>query len=149
MAGPFLQTAVLCEKVLTEANGVFSAIRIVDRFTTHATGADVPDEMPPGVIDLTALVIVKAGDARGRFAIRLRPERPSGRQMDAIDFPIRFDGGPDQGQGLVLPMQMEMDEEGLYWIDVFLVARSGQAETLMTRMPLTIRYQPQRINPPE
>lgn len=149
MAGPFLQTALLCQKVLTEEDGVFSAIRIVDRFTTHAAGPDVPDEMPPGIIDLTALVIVKAGDARGRFGIRLRPQRPSGQQMDAMDFPIRFDGAPDQGQALVLPMQMQMDEEGLYWIDVFLVDRSGQKEDLLTRMPITIRYQPQRINPPE
>ncbi len=30
--GPFLQAAFICEKVLTEADGTVSAIRIIDRF---------------------------------------------------------------------------------------------------------------------
>jgi hypothetical protein len=148
MAGPYLSVAVLCEKVLREQNGVFSAIRIVDRSTITHVGPDVPDEMPPTKVDLTALVILKAGDARGRYALRLQPERPSGHKMDPLDFAIRFDAGPDQGQALVLPLQMEVDEEGLYWLDLFFVPGRGEKEKLLTRMPLTVSYQPQRISPP-
>lgn len=145
MAGPYLTVAVLCEKVLQEQDGVLSAIRIVDRFTARAVGAEVPDQMPTMTVEPTLLVIVKAGDARGRFALKLQPERPSGQKMPALDFYIRFDGAPDQGQALVLPMKMEVEEEGLFWLDLFFVAAPGE-EQLLTRMPLTIRYEPQRTS---
>jgi len=145
MPGPFLAAAILCEKVLVEQDGVFSAIRIVDQINHAIVGPDVPDELPTITIDLTALVVLKAGDARGRYAVRLRPEKPSGQRMPPAEFAVRFDAGPNQGSALLLPMRLEVDEEGLYWIDVHFVADRGSGDgELLTRMPLTVSYQPQR-----
>lgn len=150
MPGPYVAVAVLCEKVLQEQDGVLSAVRIVDQLTQGAVGPEVPDEMPPLAITLTALVVLKAGDARGRFAVRLRPEFPSGQQMPPVEFAVRFDGRPNQGQALVLPLNLEVSEEGLYWFDVLFVAERGAAEDqLLSRMPLTVSYQPQRTIPQE
>jgi len=36
--GPYLQAAFFCERLLEEADGVMSAIRIVDTITTHGDG---------------------------------------------------------------------------------------------------------------
>ncbi len=33
IGGPYLAFAVICERVLTEADGTISLIRVVDRFT--------------------------------------------------------------------------------------------------------------------
>src|SRR5947208_9362047 len=85
--GPFLQAALLCEKVLIEPDGVPSAIRIVDQLTiqrVQAEGEPAGPE-PPAVMQLSLLVILKSGDAPGAYVIRVRGRAPSGR---ATDFPV-------------------------------------------------------------
>ena len=39
LGGPYLHAAHFCEKLLTEKDGVLSAIRIIDRITVTASGA--------------------------------------------------------------------------------------------------------------
>lgn len=147
MPGPYLAVAVLCEKVLQEQDGVLSAVRIVDQLTQGAIGPEVPDDMPGLLINLTALIVLKAGDARGRFAVRLRPELPSGQQMPPAEFAVRFDGASNQGQALIMPLNLEVEEEGLYWFDVLFVAQRGGDDQLLSRIPLLVSYRPQRTTP--
>lgn len=145
MAGPFLQAAFFCERVLQEADGVVSAIRIVDQQTQFVAGPEVPNEMPPVVLSTTVLIALKAGDARGRYGVRIAPEAPSGQQLPALNVPVNFLGGSgEQGIHIVLPLQMQLVEEGLYWFDVLWVDdRAEESELLLTRMPLRVVYQPQ------
>lgn len=137
MQGPYLSMAVICEKVLNEQDGVLSLIRIIDRVTVGASGPDVPDEMPPAPLNFTVVVSLKSGAARGRHKLVLRPEDPSGHQMNALEVPIHFEG-EDRGANIIINFAITAEQEGLYWIDVLF------SDAVLTRMPLRVIYQPQK-----
>jgi hypothetical protein len=133
--------AVLCEKVLQEADGVISLIRIVDRLIQSTVGPGVPEEMPPFPVNLTAVIVLKSGSARGRHSIRLTIEAPSGEQMpqEAI-MPLLLEG-EERGINVVLNLGFMAEHEGLYWFNVHF----GTQDVLLTRIPLRVIYQPQRL----
>lgn len=137
--GPYLSAAVLCEKVLREQDGVLSVIRIVDRITHTIADPNPPDEMPPVPLAFTALVAFKSGEARGSYTLRLRPEDPSGTQLSAMDQQVLFEGEGDRGANIVVDFNFVAEMQGLYWIDVLF------QDDLVTRMPLRVIYQPQRV----
>lgn len=142
--GPHLHMAVLCEKVLTEGDGVLSIIRVIDQLTQTAVGPDPPEQMPPFLADnLTMVITIKADQARGRYGIKIRPEAPGGIQLPEIEQPITISAGPG-GVNLVMPMVLPVSGEGVYWFDVFLTAPGPQEDRLLTRVPLEIQYSPQR-----
>lgn len=62
--GPYLSAAFLCEKVLTEADGVKSAIRIFDRTTHTIAGPAPPTEMQPFDYEFMLFIRFKSGAAR-------------------------------------------------------------------------------------
>lgn len=133
--GPFLAAALLCERVLTEQDGVISLIRIVDRLTHTVVGPQAPPEMPPVRISWQLVLIFKSGAARGRAEVVLRLEAPSGLRIpQQTVLPVFFEG-EDRGVQLVAGLDLELTQEGLYWIDVLLEDR------LMTRVPLRVIYQ--------
>jgi hypothetical protein len=148
--GPWVQLACVCERVLQEQDGVLSLIRVVDRLMLGATGPEPPDEMPKMPVNFTLLVALKGGAARGRFQVRLTLEAPSGERMPTeATLPVLFEG-EDRGVNLVVPVGLELDQEGVYWFDVWLGPRYGQPEELLTRVPLRIVYQPQTApGPPQ
>lgn len=131
--GPWLQTAVLCEKVLQDKDGVVSLIRIVDRFTVTG-GREAPEQMPAVRITTSAAITLKSGFARGKYIVSLKPVAPSGRKLPEASMPVLLEG-EDRGVSVIAEMTFQLDEEGLYWIDVCL------GERLLTRMPLRIIYQ--------
>ena len=134
MGGPYICAALFCEKVLKEADGVLSAIRIIDRFNISG---DAP-EMAKSMLSFTALISLKSGDYRGRAEISIQPATPSGKLLPKITLAQNFEGDSDRGVGLAAPMQFEVEEEGAYWFDVYF------REQVITRMPLRIVY---RRNP--
>lgn len=135
--GPYLALAAICEKVLSEADGVLSLIRVIDRVVVGASGADVPDELPPTPLAFTVVVALKSGSARGRHKLTLRPESPSGQQMSSLEVPIHFEG-EDRGANVIINFNLTAEEEGLYWIDVLFEDKT------LTRMPLRVIYQPSK-----
>lgn len=140
--GPWVSVATICERVLNESDGVLSLIRVVDRITQTATGTEPPREMPP--VDLNAWVVVslKSDGARGRHTIKLRPEKPSGEQLPSMEMPVLFEG-EERGAALVLNLRMQLDQEGLYWFDVI---HDEANQKVLSRIPLRIIYQPQRMS---
>jgi len=138
--GPWVATALLCERVLHEADGVLSLIRVIDRVTHSAVGPQPPLEMPPVEIDLWAVIVLKSDEARGRHTVTVRPEKPSGEQMAATELPVLFEG-EERGAAVVLNLKLALDQEGLYWFDVIL----DEQPTRLTRIPLRLVYQPQKI----
>lgn len=133
MAGPYVQLATFCDKVLQEGDGVLSIIRAIDRIIITAQGDGVPQDLPQGNLQLTLVVALKADDAKGRHPVSLRIQQPSGvflpeRSMDAI-----FEG-EDRGVNLILHLQVEA-MEGLYWFEVRV------NDQLLTRVPLRVVYQ--------
>jgi hypothetical protein len=73
--------------------------------------------------------MLKAGDARGRYMIKVRPEAPSGRLLGETELPVSFAGTPDAGANLLVSFSMQAEVEGLYWISVLL------DDELLTRRP--------------
>ena len=132
--GPYLTSALLCELVLQESNGVNSIIRVIDRLTVSATGLEPPPEMPTSQHKYTLYVAFKSGSARGVKELKLRLQKPSGDSPPATTYPLNFEGEDDRGVNLVIQMAIDIDEVGLWWFDVSLDGVS------VTKIPLRVIY---------
>lgn len=132
--GPYVQAAVLCEKVLQEKDGVLSIIRIIDTINITASGMTAPDEMPAGQINLPAVVSLKAGMLTGKYEIEIVPVTPSGKKMHGVTVSAYFEGN-DRGVNVVLNMNLLVKEEGVFWFEV------SVHDQLLTRIPLRVVYQ--------
>lgn len=139
--GPFVTLAVFCERTIKEADGVLSLIRVVDRLELSGSGPDAPDELPPGAVVNTHLVIgLKPGAARGPQKVQVVMEHPDGvTRKDGPEIPIHFTGDQNAGQNLDLEIGIVLSGPGTYYADVFVNGR------LVTRTPLEVRYS---VNPP-
>jgi hypothetical protein len=132
--GPYLSTAVLCERVLEEKDGVVTLIRLIDRLIITTQGPEAPASMPPTPISLIAVIWLRAGQARGSHTLKLRPELPSGQGLEATQITVHFEG-EERGNRSVFNLNLVADQEGLYWFDVLF------DDTLLTRIPFRIIYQ--------
>jgi hypothetical protein len=141
-SGPFVNVAAFCDMTLLGADGTLSVIRIVDTVTNEAAVPEPPESMPPFVFATKLVLALKAGEARGRFSIKMRPEAPDGRTLAEQESTIHLDGG-NSGVNLVTDVQIGLDMEGLYWFDIVFVRAPGE-EQLLTRVPLLVRYQPRK-----
>lgn len=130
--GPHLNTAMICERILNEQDGVVSAIRIIDRVTF---GADPDGNLLNPQYPVTLFIGFRAGSARGRHSLSLQVEKPSGEQIPLLTAPMHFEG-EERGANVFFAMPFEPDQEGLYWFDVIL------GEERVTRIPLRAVYQP-------
>jgi hypothetical protein len=127
---PYVQVAAFCQTVLHEANGSLSLIRLMDRYPV--VGAT--KEMQPTTVNLTLVVILKSGNMEGSAAMAIKPTKPNGGEMPAINVPVLFEG-KERGVGLVTQIGLVLTEGGLYWFDVLI------DEVPLTRIPLRILYQ--------
>lgn len=141
-SGPHINAAVFCDSALIGNDGALSLIRIIDTVTQTTTGDDPPEQMPAFVMDTKLVISVKAGEARGRYKIKLRPEAPDGRHMRTEDYAIQLEGG-HSGVNLITDVHIRLELEGIYWFDILFVAAPGN-ERLLTRVPLRVLYQPQK-----
>ena len=131
--GPYLQMSVFCEKVLQERDGVISVVRVIDRVNRTAAGPDAPDAMPSFDYQLTAVITLKAGRARGGVQVEIEPELPSGLRQPRAAMTAQMEGN-ERGQNLIMNLQMKFEEPGVYWFNVYVDGR------LITRMPFTVTY---------
>jgi methyl coenzyme M reductase subunit C len=155
---PLVAAAFVCERILEEPGGIFSAIRIVDIWTLKAValsvvGHGIPEgalaQVTPAaqqdVLDATqlsinALVMIKAGDVRGKHEMRVRLRNPAGKPTDLPQrMPVDFDtDDPATGANIKLHFVMPgKNPEGLCWIEIL------WDEELLTRIPLKLRREPQ------
>lgn len=135
--GPYLEAALLCEKVLQEVDGVKSCIRIFDRIIRQKTGPAIPVEMEPFEQELCLFIRFKSGSARGPRALQLKMVKPSGESPAPITNTLIFEGEDDRGVDMVVGVKVKFDQVGLYWFWVILDSFT------LTRIPLRIVYIPQ------
>jgi len=128
--GPYLQTALLCEKALQETDGVISLIRVVDRWTVSGPTED----MPHTAIQATMVLMFKSGIHRGPGRLTITPRTPSDARLPAMELPVLFEGDEDRGINVVIPMAFPVQESGVYW---FAVALDGQ---VVSHIPLRVIY---------
>lgn len=115
---PLILAAIVCERVLQETDGVLTATRIVDRFVVAAG----PPGTVPG-IQFHYLAVLKRGQAtisadEHEAFIRLR--YPTGQREDRSAFKVSWPPGEgeDEGVNLNVRVVMEVQTEGLYWVDL-------------------------------
>lgn len=131
--GPYVAIAVFCERMLHERDNVVSLIRVIDR-VIMSVSADAPEEMPPFQTTLTLVLSFKAGFARGKYRVTVRPNAPSGEILPEVSMPALFEGD-ERGVQHQIGLTMHFKEEGLYWFDVLI------EDAIITRVPLRILYQ--------
>jgi len=132
--GPYLNAALICEKVLQEKDETVSIVRIVDRVTVTAAASSSPENIPPTTLNLNAFLAFRSGHARGRHTIKWIIEEPSGIRTPEQLLPALFEG-EDRGVNFILNLNIVVNQEGVYWFDIFL------EDQLLTRIPLRILYQ--------
>lgn len=133
--GPYLVAASFCDKVLQEADGVLSLIRLVDRWNIVGPTAT----MSPTVIQGTLVVLFKSGIARTSAQLTVTPISPGNARLQPIVAPLLFEGDDERGAGIVLPIGFPVQEPGLYWFEVALAVTGGEPE-IMTFIPMRIVY---------
>ncbi len=131
--GPYLQTALICQTVLQEQDGVLSIIRVIDRLIVSAAGQGAPEQMPPIGTNLTLLITLKSGPARGTHPVRITLESPSGLTREVGVTTVMLEG-EDRGQNIVNNMAIQFTEEGLYWFGIYF------RDKMLTRVPFRIIY---------
>ncbi|MGH3190517.1 MAG: hypothetical protein ACRDOL_25290 [Streptosporangiaceae bacterium] len=136
--GLYLNFAVICERVLREADDVLSFIRIVDQVNVTVVtppGADAPQELPQASsVPLTLAVGLKSAGYAGPVAVKLWVEAPTGSRLPEFQTTQQI-ALADRGVNLIFPMQLPVQDEGIYW---FVVEVSGD---VLTRVPLRIGKQ--------
>ena len=132
--GPWLALAVICERVIEDKEGKLHLIGILDRLVYTASGESAPEKMPPTAVQVTAVISLKSGFAKGRYTVGLRPVNPSGVQAPTLTVPVLLEGD-DRGANVILGVNAQLSEEGLYWFDVLLEQR------VVSRIPLRVLYQ--------
>src|SRR6266699_2905162 len=102
---PYLNAAVICEKGLQEKDETLSVIRMIDRFNVTVSALGSPENLPPIPLNLTVLISLKSGKARGRSTVKLRIESPSGLKLPDQLLPVLFEG-EDRGVNLVMNVNL-------------------------------------------
>lgn len=143
--GPYLMAALICEKVVQEADGTVTIVRIVDRvnvnITANVPGVNVPETMPPvNVSNLTLFLGLKSGQTRGSQTVTIQMERPDGIKAPAQQLSVLFEGD-ERGANVFLNLNITLDMQGLYW---FIVSLDGE---FLTRVPLRLIYHRQGLVP--
>ena len=131
--GPYVQVAAFCERVLREADGVVSLIRIVDVITHTERGTNPPKDMPEVRYPLTLVLTLKSGRTRGRHEVTITPELPSGETLPSTTISVRMEG-EGKGQNIISQIDIPYSLEGLYWFNVKF------NDDIITRLPLEVRY---------
>jgi hypothetical protein len=128
---PILAVATICEKVLQEVDGTLSAVRIVDTVVLEPIGKSAPTV--PFIVSLSALISLKAGEAKGDYRVKVVPRTPSGNSLSPFETTVSLTGG-ESGANVVFNFVLNAKEDGLYWFDVYV------EEVLFSRMPLKIQH---------
>ena len=139
-SGPYVNAALLCEKVLIEPGNVPTFVRVVDRFMVPKFSGPIPPgvQIPQQTLQVSLVVIVKSGDlGAGNFNVTIRLQKPD--QTYVPDFPssVFFNGGDDNGGMIVMPVNIVTPEAGLHWFDIVF-----EGVGLIARVPMRVLYQP-------
>lgn len=131
--GPYVQVAGFCERVLREADGVLSLIRVVDVVTHTERGPNPPRDMPEMRFPLTLVISLKPGRSRGRHDLQIIPEKPSGETLPSLSMSVQMEGDA-RGVNVISMIDIPYNMEGLYWFRILF------DDDLLTKLPLQIRY---------
>ncbi len=112
--GPYVALAVLCQRIDLQPDGSADLIGIVDGL---AVDDPADPDTPPLVLNVRAVIALRAGSVRGPRRITLRGWFPSGSEGLSADKVVVFsDDRP--AVTLNMPLELELPEIGTYVFDV-------------------------------
>ena len=129
---PSLRIGALCERVLEEKDGTLSIIRLIDRVIITAEGKDVPKELPPGQVPLTA--IMSWFNGLGNYEARIHVDFPDSSSFESPTLPFYLDS-LDKVQNLIVRLVLPVKRPGVYWFNFVL------GDEIKSRVPLRVIYQ--------
>jgi hypothetical protein len=132
-SGPYVGIAVLCDGVEARDDGTLDIHGIVDGLVVEPRADDPLGLQPHAVLSFTLVVNVRAGAERGAHRLGIRGFYPSGAAGPEHQRDVEFsDASP--GAGLIVPLSLEIHEQGWYHFDVEYDGRR------LTRIPLHVVY---------
>jgi hypothetical protein len=137
-ADPIVTAFVLCEYVAFDAGGVPSAIRIVDVVPLSANPMPSIGESVP-LLDLQSLLIIKAGEARGKKTFRLRVTTPENPPVSHVlhTWDYTFAEPPESGATMRLtPLYVVWANNGVYYLEAEMDGR------VLARLPFKLTVTP-------
>ncbi len=134
-AGPWVTMAVLCQKVEPKPDGTVDVLGIVDGVVVEPDQPDPLGLRPAAHLSMTALVSVRAGDARGHHVLALQSAYPKGGPGPGLQRTIEFSDEVPAAT-LVVPVDLDIHEPGVYAFDVLYDGAR------LTRMALWVSYAP-------
>ena len=132
--GPYVVAALICEKVLTEQDGVPSAIRIVDRINVQPIQESYPNAtspIRPAAVPMLSLFIGLKGGGLKQTSVVVDLVAPSGRLAQVATAQVRFNT-ENEGANIYVQFLPGFNELGLHWFDIKCDGR------LVTRTPLEV-----------
>lgn len=134
---PFVAVACFCEQVLQEADGVLSAIRIVDTYTIQPSARSIQftPEGPLPVIPVRGLISLRSGDVKDTGTVELIMHRTTGEtvHLSPVEGWPAILQGNEHGFNVRLDFLLGVKNFGLMWFDV---TWNGE---LLTRIPLMLK----------
>jgi hypothetical protein len=125
---PTVRAALICERVLTEADGVVSAIRIFSRI-----------ELPPGAVLEAMLLLMLANvdpEPVPDHQILMILETDAGEQLGRQQFPIASPAEAGTSFSLVMPFRFQAPtEDRTFWLRF----AYDTDEQVLTRVPIQLR----------
>jgi hypothetical protein len=136
---PSLRIAALCERVLEEKDGALSLIRLIDRLVITAQGTNVPKELPPGQVPLTAAMSWING--LGNYEAKIYVDFPDGSSFESMTVPF-FLESLDKIQNVIVRLALPIKHPGVYWFNFML------GDQIKSRLPLRVIYQRKELPHP-
>lgn len=133
-----VNATLLCERVLQEADGTLSAIRIIDQVTLEPIPEGLPPdaEIVPAQMAVALLVVVKDPSGPSTRHLRVQGRSPKGTTTEVGSERVRLRTGlsPVAGANFIVNLNLGLRHEGMYWFDVFL------DEKFLSSVPLHVRF---------
>ena len=129
---PVCIAMVICEQVIEAKDNTISAIRIVDTLNLPPT---FEHELGEGVEfgQLRLLMVIKKGYSSGKSSLLLTCSGPNvEKEPVGIAPDATFEGGPEAGSNLPVPLRIHWGGEGVYWLELL------AGDSLLARTPLKI-----------
>ena len=136
---PDLRIAALCERVLEEKDGTLSLIRLIDRLVITAEGTDLPTQLPPGQVPLTAVMSWISG--LGNYEAKIHIDFPDGNSLESPTLPFYLDS-LDKVQNHIVRLVLPVKRTGVYRFNFML------GDEIKRTVPLRVIYQRKQIPHP-
>ena len=138
--GPYVRAAVLCKDVTTESAGqVNGFVGLLDQIVLPAD----PASTPTGYLRVETKVVVQlvAGAARGKRAVvKFETEDPTGIRTEGGGLPVEFLAEESSVVTIQIDYEIDVVNEGVHWLEVYIVPDTHARTRLVTRIPLSISY---------